>query len=95
MRLTWRREPSETGLARVIQGARGAILKCDGEDVAHVSALRSWERYGEYVGWYYYGSSERLGIPHANTCRAPVATMDQAKVACEAYVRKHLGKEAK
>lgn len=86
MRLTWRKEPHETGLARVCQGPRGAELRIDGTLVAHVSALRvGFSR--DYDGWYWYcGTEPALGILHRNTCRAPVSTIDEAKAACRAYV---------
>lgn len=85
MRLTWRREPSETGLARVCQSPRGAILKCDGRDVAHIEACRVG--YQRYDGWYWYTHAE--GLPLHNSHATPVADIDQAKRECEDFVRKH------
>jgi hypothetical protein len=88
MRLTWRKEPSETGLARVTQSPRGAILKVEGVDVGHVYANRvAWQ---QFRGWYWVASGP--GIPLKNTCGSPVETIAIAKVQCTSYVRECLEK---
>lgn len=49
-RLTWRKQPSELGLARVTRGVRGLIGKIDGKDKYRVYANGgSWR--GPLVGW--------------------------------------------
>lgn len=89
MRMTWRKQPSETGLARVCQGPRGAVLKVDGEDVGRVYARRVGGP-GQYSGWYWVARSDRLAVPLMNTSDSLVASLDEAKAACADYVRKAL-----
>jgi len=97
VKLTWRKEPNETGLSRVTQGPRGAILKLDGEDAGHVAPFRvAWHTY---KGWYWYAGTDDGRVPRQNTAsdRRPYATIDEAKAACETYVRmclKNAQKEA-
>lgn len=44
-RLTWSQQPSETGLARIMQGERGRVLKVNGVKVGTVNPLyRGLER---------------------------------------------------
>ena len=78
MAARWRKEPSETGLARVGQRPRGFELRENGEVLLHVSPLSGKTRW-DIVGWYWYG----LGM---NTCHEPVATPEEAK----AQAVKHL-----
>ncbi len=47
-RLTWRRQPNETGLAKVCQSDRDAELRFNGETLANVSTTQGG-------GYYYYG----------------------------------------
>jgi len=90
MKITWKKQPSETGLARVCQAPRGADLRIDGVRV--MSVRPAGRGLGRSVsGWYWYGSSEALGIPHTNTCDTPLPTLEEAKAACEASVREALG----
>ncbi len=87
MKLTWSKQPSEQGLARVCQGPRGAILKLDGERVGYVYATRP-------SGWYWVAINDTLGVTLFNSCasgRALTADLDTAKAECEDYVRKCLG----
>ena len=72
MALTWRKQPNETGLARVTQGPRGFQLRKDGEIVMWVAPLLvRWKSY-DIVGWYFYGAG-------ANTSHEPCATAEEAK----------------
>jgi hypothetical protein len=88
-RLTWKRQPNEKGLARVCQGERGWILSVDGKAVCRVAvAYKGWSK--DKLGYYWYGSSESLGIAHRNTCNSPVPTAEEAKAECERYVRECL-----
>jgi hypothetical protein len=87
MRLTWRREPSMQGLARVTQGPRGAILKVNGEDVGRVYANRDYRTH-RHNGWYW--TARGNGVALKNTCGTPVASIEEAKAACAAYVRECL-----
>lgn len=92
-RLTWRKQPSETGLARVCQDERGYDLRYDGREVGYVRP--------EYVGWarnkvgYYWTApaDDELGILHRNTCNTPVEDIDTAKADCLAYVRECMAKK--
>ena len=85
-RLSWRKQPNETGLAAVGQGPRGAILKVNGDDVANVYA------HGRSGGWYYVARNNSGTIPLRNTCDKVVKDLEAAKAACEAYVRECLAK---
>lgn len=76
MRLSWRREPRETGLAGVCQGPRGAILKVDGKDVGRVYSTSVGSRLED--GWFLAVRSENC-IPLRNTCKAPVKTIDDGQ----------------
>jgi hypothetical protein len=89
-RLTWRRQPNETGLARVCQHERGAELRLNGDIVGHVAPVIG--NFRTTVGWYWYARADgpKL-IPLCNTHAQPVSTMDAAKADCEAYVRERLG----
>lgn len=97
-RLTWRREPSETGLARVCQSPRGAILSWNGEDVACVKWARSSLGLLTYhittpYKWFWCarprGRDEVIG--YRNTIDSILyRTLDEAKAACLAYVRSEL-----
>ena len=93
-RLTWRKEPSEKGLARIGQGPRGADLRVGTSAVAHVRAARR-DLGGSYY-WYWYGSATELGIPHRNTAseRRDWPNTDEgfeaAKADCQAYVERCL-----
>ncbi len=86
MRLRWKLNPRETGLARVGAGPRGSTLRDgSGKRYATVSALGSG-----HDGWFWvagWGS----GVPHKNTCDAPCATVEEAKAQAMAYVKSHLG----
>jgi hypothetical protein len=91
-RLSWRKEPNERGLASIGQPPRGYELRFDGKQIAGVSPLfAGWSR--DIKGWYYCARSDEYGVPLMNTCSGkPFATKDEAKAACDAYVRKHFKK---
>ena len=84
-KISWRREPSGQGLARVSESPRGYLVKINGADAggifAHPVGWLKWE------GWYWhvYGPS----VPSKNTSSKPVATIEKAKAECEAYIRAH------
>lgn len=87
MRLTWKKQPSETGSRRVCQGPRGAILSADGEELGRVYPFSTG--LVTYKGWYWTAAGD--GVPWCNTSNAPVEDIDEAKAQCETYVRKCLG----
>ena len=79
-RLTWRRQPSETGLRRIAQSPRGYDLWLEGRRVASVRLS---------AGGYYWSAptDEPLGIVLRNTAsEEKYATIDDAKAACRAYI---------
>jgi hypothetical protein len=90
MALRWRKDPRETGLARICAGPRGHTLYKDGEErVASVNPFRNgWTH--EYIGWYWVAFGD--GIPRKNTCENPVETEAEAKKEAMTYVKKHLKK---
>ena len=90
-RLTWSRQPDDSGLARIIQGPRGAVLKADGKPVAHVSPDMGGRVYRDILGWYFYGMGRNsLNDPD----RAGIfPTIDEAKAACKAWIVAQIAKE--
>jgi hypothetical protein len=88
MRLTWRKQPNETGLMSVGQGPRGATLHIDGVMAGRV-APRS-VGFHRWRGWYWVAGWECPGVEYKNTCDSPVETIDEAKAQCAAYVRAEL-----
>ena len=95
MRLTWSKEERSY---RMGDGPRGLCLKAGGAEVGsvyslHVGGLDPLHKHG---GWYWVcGSNAALGIAYRNTCKEPIADIDAAKAACEAYVRECLKMPAK
>ena len=98
MRLTWSKQPSERGLASVCQAPRGANLKVNGIEIGAVRPkLVDWRTWD---GWYWYaripsslvGGDE--GVYH-NSSDNPDETIEQAKVACETWVREWLQQAGK
>ena len=90
MRLRWKRQKAETGLAAVCAPPRGYEYH-DGERMyATVSPLMSSRRC--VVGWYWVAGwdGRDLGVPHKNTCGTPCATPDEAKAQAVKYVKLHL-----
>ena len=90
-RLRWRKQPNETGLARIVQGPRGYDLWYGDRDLGSAHPLTHWPDRYTIVGYYWsVGSDKDLGIAHRNTASAPVATMEEAKAACLAYIKECL-----
>lgn len=88
-RLTWSRQPDETGLARVCQPPRGAILKANGKEVAYVSPVLGWPNR-HILGWYFVGMGQNSYNDPDGTGVFP--TMNEAKAACKAYIVGQLAK---
>lgn len=89
MRLSWRKEPNETGLARTGQFPRGFDLRISGITLGSVRPLNR-----RVTKWYWHTAHPLTlnAIPRQNTAHAPVDTADEAKQACEAFWRERLGK---
>lgn len=85
MALRWRKNKSPTGLARIGSGPDGYTL-FDG-DVRY--AVASAMGRGKVAGWFWVAGWDS-GVPHMNTCKAPVATAELAKTAALHYVRRHV-----
>lgn len=92
-RITWRKEPSEQGLARIGQGPRGYQLCINGKCIADISPVRNGFQ-PEYIGWMWScASNDELGIVWKNTSaekRKPYPMtddgMEQAKADCKTYI---------
>ena len=85
MRLRWKLNPRETGLARVVAGPRGSSLRDEsGKKYAAVSVLGRWRD-----GWFWVAGWDS-DVPYQNTCDAPCATVEEAKAQALAYVKSHL-----
>lgn len=92
LRITWKKEPNETGLASIGQSPRGYDLRINGEHVGSVRPNRiGFER--RWVGWWWYAVSDKHGITLRNEARAPLKTIEEAKDACKAYVLSCLKKD--
>lgn len=90
-RLRFKMQDKEKGLARVGAAPRGHDLYYGSKRVAVVSPLGGgWG--GPLRGWYFFTYDNRL--PFRNTCGTPVATPEEAKADCMAYVRAHLTTES-
>lgn len=91
LRLTWRKQARETGLRAVGSGPRGAVLKVNGEDIGRVYARRI--DVGRYSRWWWaaYGKD----FPRHVDPDVTYETLEEAKAACEAHVRKVLGLPAR
>lgn len=90
-RLTWSRQPNETGLAGVCQSPRGAILKADGKPVARVSPDMGGRFYRDILGWYFYGMGRNSFNDPDRAGFFP--TMDEAKAACKVWILAQIAKE--
>lgn len=85
MRITFKRDARETGLARVCQGPRGYEIRADGKRVGHVSPLCP-DRW-IITGWYWYcAANDAMNIELRNTAKTPVKTVDEAKAQAKAYI---------
>lgn len=92
MRLTWKRQPRETGLRAVGAAPRGAILSVDGQQAGTVNALSAGVGSFRWKGWYWVAGWDcRDRVPQYNSCDTPTDSLEDAKGACEAYVRRALG----
>ncbi len=94
-RLSWKREPNETGLARIGQGARGFDLRIGGVSVAEVRPLYHYPKDGgarRLLGYTYSANDRHHGIKIRNTVKTGHCwrEIDDAKAACEKYVRECL-----
>lgn len=84
MRITFRKEAPETGLARVTAGPRGYEIRVDGKMAGRCSMMRNGYKY-EWHGWYFYATYSGLS---ANTCSSPVETLEEVKAAAKAWIQK-------
>ena len=84
MAMRWKMAERETGLRAIGAPPRSHWLRKDGKRLACVSPI---DRRGS--GWYWVAGWDS-GIPHMNTCGSPEETVEAAKAAATAYVRKHL-----
>lgn len=91
-KLRWKKEPAQTGLARIGAGPRGSKY-WDGEtEYAHTHAKGGdWRE--PLQGWF-LSCPPQDGIPHRNTCDEPLfETEAEAKKAAAAYIKECLGKK--
>jgi hypothetical protein len=92
--IRWRREPRETGLARVTQGERGYQLWRGNQRLASVSVAYKSGRFSPKLGYYWAARCDEAGVPFYNSISGRTGviyyTVDAAKRACAEYVRGHL-----
>jgi hypothetical protein len=94
-RLTWCKQPNESGLARVAQSPRGAILKVDGKVAARVDAVGGGPN--QFRGWSWAAGWDMAPtVPHHNAFPGYGKPLPQdievAKAAARAYVEAALAK---
>lgn len=96
MRLTWKRQASETGLRRIGQGKKSHYLRLNGKEIATVS----YTNYNAFfpnnpVGWYWSCSSnDELGIPSYNGEQL-FETVEEAKADCKSHIVEYINKANK
>lgn len=81
-KLTWKREPKAKGLASVAQGERGYYMRLNKERIGTVAP---WSRNDGHYCWYASVGKERM-----NTACNPVATVEEARAQCMAWVKQQL-----
>lgn len=93
MRLTWKKDKPERGLAGIGRGTpKGSSLNSGGVEYASVDYSEG--NFGYKVGWW-WSAGENGSIPRINTAHSPVATEAEAKAAAKAYILEHLNKGTK
>lgn len=89
IKMTWRRQPNETGLRRVGQTERGWELRMGTVDVASTHPkYRGWSR--EKEGYYWVARLDIPEIPLMNTAGDPVSAPGRAIKDVEDYVKKYI-----
>lgn len=88
MRLRWKKDKRDKGLAGVAAGPIPSTLRIDGAVIAAVvySHNRSHSKWYWVAGW----DARDRGVPHKNTCNEPPLSEEGAKAAALAYVAEHL-----
>ena len=89
MRVTWRKQPHEPGLASIGEGPRGAILRVDGEDVGHVYARRLGMAF-EWKDWYWTARGEGVDPRNSSAEGRYYDDIEAAKADCRAYIMERL-----
>lgn len=90
--LRWKKNPRPKGLAGVMAGPQGSVLRDGDERYASTNFIS--KRHGHKVeGWYWVARNDNAGVPHMNTCAAPLADEKAARDAAAAYVRENLKKK--
>lgn len=86
-RLSWRKQPSEQGLASVGQRERGFELRYGDVDVASVTPVTNGMSR-QTTGWYYCARADEYGVPRHNTYGTQHwPTKEEAKAECDKWVR--------
>ena len=79
----WRREPQETGLRSICQGARGWEYRENGEKIAAVCPLTHGRDRWNVIGWFFYCDGYNS---YAN--RVIFKTSEEAKLAAVEYINR-------
>lgn len=95
MRLTWKKDKPDRGLAGIGRGTpKGSTLNSGGVAYAHVDEVGKSIFDRNKVGWYWSAPSNG-DIPLKNTYSNPVATEEEAKATAKAYILEYLNKGTK
>lgn len=89
-KIRWKKEPAETGLARIGAPPRAYVLH-DGEtEYAYVLPnVGGWRT--KQNGWYWVVPTHE-SMPYKNTCQTPCETVEDAKTQAKDYVMGYLRK---
>lgn len=87
MKLRWKRQKAQTGLAAVCASPRGYEYHDGEKQYANVSALMGDRQ--NIFGWYWVAGWDS-NVPYKNTCDQPCATPEEAKAQAVKYVQQHL-----
>lgn len=87
MRLRWKKNEKETGLAAVTAGPRGSYYHDGNLKYASVNPLGGgWHKLR---GWYFVAGWDS-NVPHYNSCNEPCETEGEAKILAQEYVKNNL-----
>ena len=92
VRLRWKKNPRETGLAAVGAGPQGSRLHDGTTEYASVNALGGGWR-GPVRGWYWTCGAKEVG-EWRNTCNEPAPDEATAKAQAMRFVKAALAKRA-
>lgn len=95
MRITFKKEERQRGLAGVCAGPRGWEIRIDGKDVGSISYISRSHRNNPFTrpcssDPLYVCIGVSSGCPHINTCYDQLFdTLEEAKAFAKKYIKEH------